>query len=749
MTTTIIGFPRFGEHRELKFVTERYFRNEIPQEELLAAAKELRQKHWNLLKEAGISEIPSNDFSHYDNVLDTAFLFNIIPKSVQALELTDLEKYFALARGYQGEKGDVRARPMKKWFNTNYHYIVPSIETDTEIKLVGTKIFDEFKEANELGILTRPSLIGPFTLLQLTDFEDGINAADIVDTLVAAYAQVFEKLRELGAEKIQLDEPSLVKDLTAEEKDRFLHIYRTLLADKKGLQVLIQTYFGDVRDIYTELINLPVDAIGLDFIEGKENQVLVAAGFPADKTLYAGIVNGKNIWRNNYEKSLAILDSLSVQQLVLSTSCSLLHVPFTTANESFEPAICNHFAFAVEKLSELRDLEAICNLQGEDLLTDNKELFSLERVQRNQELADRIAKLTDKDYTRLPAFAEREQLQREKLNLPFFPTTTIGSFPQTSEVRNTRLAYRKGNISEEEYDAFVQARTDEWITWQEEVGFDVLVHGEFERNDMVEYFGENLSGYLFSQNGWVQSYGLRGVKPPIIWGDITRLNPITVKWSSYAQSRTQKPVKGMLTGPVTILNWSFPREDSSIKESTLQIALAIKEEVLDLEAAGIKIIQIDEAALREKLPLRRSDWYSDYLDWAIPAFRLVHSTVAPDTQIHTHMCYSEFTDIIPAIDNMDADVISFEASRSNLIILDELNKQNFKTQVGPGVYDIHSPRVPAVEEIAHTIQAIAAKVPKEKIWINPDCGLKTRGEKETKASLIHLTQAAKEARKEL
>ncbi|HEL1592935.1 TPA: 5-methyltetrahydropteroyltriglutamate--homocysteine S-methyltransferase [Streptococcus suis] len=749
MTTTIIGFPRIGEHRELKFITEKYFRNEIPQEELLEAAKDLRAKHWNIVKEAGITEIPSNDFSHYDNVLDAAVLFNIVPKAVQNLDLTDLEKYFALARGYQGDKGDVRARPMKKWFNTNYHYIVPAIEKDTEIKLAGHKIFDEFQEAKNLGITTRPVLIGPFTLLQLTDFEEGATATDFADSLVAAYGQVFEKLAELGAEKIQLDEPSLVKDLTAEEKALFLNIYQTLLADKKDLQVLIQTYFGDVRDIYTELTSLPVDAIGLDFVEGKETAALVATGFPADKTLYAGIVNGKNIWRNNYEKSLAVLEAIPAENLVLTTSCSLLHVPFTTANEEFEPAILNHFAFAVEKLSELRDLDAIRNGQGESALTANKELFALERVGRDAALADCLAGLTDSDYTRLPVFAEREAIQREKLNLPLLPTTTIGSFPQTKEIRSTRLAFRRGDITEAEYDAFVKARTDEWIKWQEEVDFDVLVHGEFERNDMVEYFGENLSGYLFSKNGWVQSYGMRGVKPPIIWGDVTRLNPITVKWSSYAQSRTNKPVKGMLTGPVTILNWSFPREDISIKESTLQIALAIKEEVLDLEAAGIKIIQIDEAALREKLPLRRSDWYSEYLDWAIPAFRLVHSTVAPDTQIHTHMCYSEFTDIIPAIDNMDADVISFEASRSNLVILDELKAKNFQTQVGPGVYDIHSPRVPAVDEIAHTIQAILAKVPKEKVWINPDCGLKTRGESETKASLIHLTQAAKAARKEL
>ena len=728
MSTTIIGFPRLGEFRELKFTTEKYFRNEISVQEFLDAAKELRAKHWKLVQEKGISEIPSNDFSHYDNVLDAAFLFNAVPSSVQGLDLSDLERYFALARDYQGEKGDVRALPMKKWFNTNYHYIVPKFEKDTEVKLAGYKIFDEYQEAKELGLDTRPVLVGPFTLLQLSDFEEGVEPAQFVDALAKAYQEVLATLANLGAERIQLDEPSLVKDLSAEEKALFLDLYKKLLADKKGLEVLIQTYFGDVRDIYSDLIELPVDAIGLDFVEGKKTLELIKSGFPADKTLYAGIVNGKNIWRNNYEKSLAVLEQVSVEKLVLTSSCSLLHVPFTTTNEDFEEAILKHFAFAVEKLDEIRDLDAIRNGGGAEALVANKELFATERVGKNAELATRIAGLTDADYTRLPAL----------------PTTTIGSFPQTKEVRAKRLAFRKGELSQEDYDKFLAEQIDEWIKWQEEVGFDVLVHGEFERNDMVEYFGQNLSGYLFSKNGWVQSYGMRGVKPPIIWGDVTRLNPITVKWSSYAQSRTDKPVKGMLTGPVTILNWSFPREDISIKDSTLQIALAIKDEVLDLEAAGVKIIQIDEAALREKLPLRRSDWYEDYLDWAIPAFRLVHSTVAPDTQIHTHMCYSEFTDIIPAIDNMDADVISFEASRSNLEILDELKAKNFQTEVGPGVYDIHSPRVPNEGEIDHTIEAILAKVPSRKVWINPDCGLKTRGITETKVRLVEAAKAARE-----
>ena len=749
MSTTIIDFPRLGDFRELKFTAEKYFRNEISAQELLTAAKDLRAKHWNIVKEHGITEVPSNDFSHYDNVLDVAFLFNVVPSSVQGLDLSDLERYFALARGYQGEKGDVRALPMKKWFNTNYHYIVPKFEKDTQVKLSDSKIFDEFAEAKELGLDTRPVLVGPFTLLQLSDFEEGVEAAQFVDALVKTYQEVFAKLADLGAGRIQLDEPALVKDLSAEEKVFFLDLYRKILADKKGLEVLIQTYFGDVRDIYSDLIELPVDAIGLDFVEGKKTLELVKSGFPADKTLYVGIVNGKNIWRNNYEKSLAVLEQIPAEKLVLTSSCSLLHVPFTTANEDFEEAILRHFAFAVEKLDEIRDLDAIRNGGGAEALAADKELFGTERVGRNAELAARMAGLTDADYTRLPAFAEREAIQEEAFKLSVLPTTTIGSFPQTKEVRTKRLAFRKGELSQEDYDKFLAEQIDEWIKWQEEVGFDVLVHGEFERNDMVEYFGQNLSGYLFSKNGWVQSYGMRGVKPPIIWGDVTRLNPITVKWSSYAQSRTDKPVKGMLTGPVTILNWSFPREDIPIKDSTLQIALAVKDEVLDLEATGVKIIQIDEAALREKLPLRRSDWYEDYLDWTIPAFRLVHSTVAPDTQIHTHMCYSEFTDIIPAIDNMDADVISFEASRSNLEILDELKAKNFQTEVGLGVYDIHSPRVPNEGEIDHTIEAILAKVPSRKVWINPDCGLKTRGITETKVRLVRLVEAAKAAREKL
>ena len=750
MTTSIIGFPRIGEHRELKFATEKYFRKEISAEELQATAKELRAKHWRLAQERGVDQIPSNDFSLYDTFLDTAVLFNIVPEQVQAIDLSELDKYFALARGYQGEKGDVRALPMKKWFNTNYHYIVPKFEANTQVKLAGHKLFDEFQEAKDLGIHTRPVLVGPFTLLRLAEYAEGVNPVQFIEPLVAAYKEVFRRLADLGATDIQLDEPALVKDISELELTLFDKLYQGLLADKAGLSVLLQTYFGDVRDVYSHLVQSPVEAIGLDFLEGRKTLDLVKEhGFPADKVLYAGVVNGKNIWRNDYAKTLALLEEIPAQNVVLSTSCSLLHVPFTTANEEFAPEILAHFAFAAEKLDELRELDAIRAGQGDEFLAANKALFAAERTARNAELATQLASLDDAAFTRQPALAERAKAQHQAFNLPVLPTTTIGSFPQTREVKVNRATFRRGEKTEAEYTAFIEAEIDEWIKWQEEIGLDVLVHGEFERNDMVEYFGENLSGYLFSKNGWVQSYGTRGVKPPIIWGDVKRERPITVKWSAYAQAQSDLPVKGMLTGPVTILNWSFPREDITIKESTLQIALAIREEVLDLEAAGIHIIQIDEAALREKLPLRKSDWYSEYLDWAIPAFRLVHSGVAPTTQIHTHMCYSEFTDIIPAIEQLDADVISFEASRSNLHILDELERQNFQLQVGPGVYDIHSPRVPSVEEIEHTIRAILAKVPTERVWINPDCGLKTRGIPETKASLVNLTQATRNIREDL
>ena len=748
MTATIVGFPRIGENRELKFITEKYFKHEATEEELKERAKDLRQHDRKLLLDSGLTNFTSNHFSFYDQMLDAAFLFNVIPENIAELDLSDLDKYFALARGYQGKKGDVKAWPMKKWFNTNYHYIVPQFTADTDVKLAGTKIFDEFVEAKEDGTITRPVLVGPFTLLQLSEFH-GCIKEDFVGVFIEAYARIFKRLEDLGANWIQLDEPSLVKDLDEKELALFKALYEPLLLQKGKLKVLAQTYFGDVRDAYDVLLKLPFDGIGLDFVEGRKTSELVERGVDDGKGLFAGVVNGKNIWRNNYQKTLDLLKKLNVKNLVLTTSCSLLHVPYTVASEELEEDVTKHFAFAEEKVKELVELDALLKNQSPEFLRKNAELFEKPRVLENAELHQKIADLKPEAFVRQPEFAVREKIQKQEFNLPLLPTTTIGSFPQTREVKQKRAAFRKHEISQEEYDEFIAERIDSWIGFQEEIGLDVLVHGEFERNDMVEYFGQHLEGYVFTKKAWVQSYGTRCVKPPIIWGDVSRKDPITVRWSVYAQKQTKKIVKGMLTGPVTILNWSFPREDISIKESTLQLALAIREEVLDLEKNGIRIIQIDEAALREKLPLRRSDWQSEYLDWAIPAFRLVHSGVKPETQIHTHMCYSEFNDIISAIDDMDADVISFEASRSNLEILDELKEKNFKTEVGPGVYDIHSPRIPTVEEIEQALHRILAKVKKEKVWVNPDCGLKTRGEKETKASLKNLTQAAQNIREEL
>lgn len=743
MTTTIIGFPRVGAHRELKFATEKFFRGEITADELRDTGAELRADQWKLIKDAGIDQIPSGDFSFYDQTLDAAALFGLAPKRYRDLGLDSLETYFAQARGYQGNKGDVKALPMKKWFNTNYHYIEPEIEPSETIALTGTGPLDQYREAKELGIETRPVLVGPFTLFHLAKKEDGVDEEAVLDQLTAAYGEFLERAAEVGASWVQLDEPSLVVDLTDDDLARFTRLYEALLAHKGGLKVLVQTYFGDVRDSYTALTSLPIDGIGLDFVEGRRSlELLTEHGFPADKVLYAGVVNGKNIWRNDFARTQELLSSIRgvTENVVLTTSCSLLHVPYTVAAETdLDPAYVAHLAFAVEKLGELVALSEGATDTGLGHRADVT----------NKAVQNRVASIADSDYTRSPAREERDAIQRREFNLPPFPTTTIGSFPQTSDVKANRKAYKRGDITAEEYTEFNRKKIAECVAWQDKTGLDVIVHGEYERNDMVEYFGQHLDGFLFTRNGWVQSYGTRCVKPPLVWGDVSRPEAITVDWSSYAQSLTDKPVKGMLTGPVTILNWSFPREDITIKESILQIALAIRDEVLDLEKAGIRIIQVDEAALREKLPLRRSDWFSEYLDFAIPAFRLVHSGVAAETQIHTHMCYSQFTDILPAIDALDADVITFEASRSDLEILDALVECDFRTNIGPGVYDIHSPRVPSTEEIVAQIKRIADKIDVSKLWVNPDCGLKTRGEEETRASLINLVAAARQAREEL
>ena len=755
MQTSVIGFPRIGTLRELKFASEKYFRKEIEAEELQQIAETLRKTHWRIQKEAGIDYISSNDFSFYDMTLDTAVLLNIIPKCYKELELSGLDTYFAMARGYQGASGDVKALAMKKWFNTNYHYIVPEVEDDTVIQLSENKLVDEYAEAKALGIETKPVVIGAYTMLRLCRFTGKKPALDYVEDIISAYQNLVKKCEENQIAWVQFDEPALVWDMEESDIALFHKIYDGILSCKKHSHILLQTYFGDVRDIYQDLIQMPFDGIGLDFIEGKETLNLVNTyGFPQDKQLFAGLVNGKNIWKNCFDKTLKVLQTLNDKKIkaVLSTSCSLLHVPYTLKHEhKISQEYLAYFAFAEEKLGELKELSILADAADymkEAAYKENQKLFAEERDCKNADVKKRLSEVTENDYVRLPERSTRQKLQKKVLGLPEFPTTTIGSFPQTKDVKANRQAYRKGEISEQEYIDFNRKKIAECVALQEEIGLDVLVHGEYERNDMVEYFGEALGGFLFTEKAWVQSYGTRCVKPPVIWGDVYRKNPITVAWSVYAQSLTKKPMKGMLTGPVTILNWSFPREDISIRESIAQIALAIRDEVLDLEANGIQVIQIDEAALREKLPLRKSDWYTEYLDFAISAFRLTHSGVKPETQIHTHMCYSEFTDIIAAIDDMDADVITFEASRSDLQILDSLRENHFETEVGPGVYDIHSPRVPSVEEIVNALHIMLTKIEKDKLWVNPDCGLKTRGTKETEASLRNMVEAAKEIRKQ-
>lgn len=764
MQTAVTGFPRIGKNRELKFATESYFKGKITEEELRKKAAEIRSEDWKLQKEAGISLISVGDFSFYDQVLDTAELLNVVPKRFRDLSLSKLDTYFAMARGYQGDQGNATALAMKKWFNTNYHYLVPEFEDDTEVVLDDEGVVSAVEAAKQEGIgeNIKVSLIGPFTFLKLSRFTGEKQLADFKTAVRKEYFKLLSKLDLLVVPWVQFEEPYLVRDLDQADIDLFKELYQCILTAGTNTKVLLETYFGDVRDVYDTIFALDFDGVGLDFLEGRRTEDLVLDhGVPEGKILFAGLVNGKNIWRNHYADTLKVLDRLESsgqvkrEQIVLSTSCSLLHVPYTTAAEENLPEdVKKHFAFAVEKLDELAELGRLADLDEAAVKADpdyqaSEKLYSEPRKDAvNSDVQERVADIPESAYTREPAFAEREKIQKARFNLPKYPTTTIGSFPQTRDVRENRKKYKKGEITKEQYIEFNKQKIRECIELQEKLGLDVLVHGEFERNDMVEYFGDHLEGFVFTDKAWVQSYGTRCVKPPVIWGDVSRREPITVFWSVYAQSLTKKPVKGMLTGPVTILNWSFPREDISHKESTLQIALAIRDEVLDLERNGISIIQIDEAALREKLPLRKSDWYSQYLDWAIPAFRLVASGVKAETQIHTHMCYSEFTDIIPAIDAMDADVITFEASRSDLQILDSLQANHFKTEVGPGVYDIHSPRVPSEEEILTSLRKMKQKVNPDKLWVNPDCGLKTRDVPETIASLTNLVAAAKELRKE-
>ncbi len=746
---TIVGYPRIGVNRELKKVTENYFKEKISSDELLNEAKALRNEYWETQEKSGIDLMPVNDFSFYDQMLDTAILFNCIPKRYMQMELPQIDEYFAMARGYQKNGKDIKALSMKKWFNTNYHYLVPEIEDDVEFCVNdNAQVFSLVKEAKALGVNSKVVLIGFYTFLKLAKIQSPDNFEKYLFELVAVYQEIIKKL---DVEWIQIDEPILVTDLCKEDVSLFVKAYKMLLASKGNKKILLQTYFGDVRDIYEELIALDFDGIGLDFAEGPKNlELMEKYGFPSDKYLFAGVVNGKNIWVNDYKKSIETLKAIEklTDKVYISTSCSLLHVPHTLRLETELPEIFKEsMAFAEEKLLEITNLKDL----PDKLLTKNQAILARKKIIEgtyNQEIRDEIDSLIESDFIRVDKYDDRIKLQDEIYNIPYLPTTTIGSFPQTNDIKTLRAKLSTGEISNVEYENGIKKKIDEIIKFQEDIDIDILVHGEYERTDMVEYFGQQLDGFIRTKNGWVQSYGTRGVKPPVIFGDVKRENSMTVKWITYAQSKTDRLVKGMLTGPITIMNWSFIREDLPIQKIAYQIGLAIRAEVLDLEKAGIKIIQIDEAALREKLPIRHIEW-EEYLDWAIKAFRLTHSKVKKETQIHTHMCYSEFADILKAIENMDTDVITIEAARSDFSLLDFIKENNFKTQIGLGVYDIHSPRVPSVSELTELIDKLVEKLELRNIWVNPDCGLKTRGMEETKASLINMVKAAKQVRETL
>jgi len=789
-----LGYPRIGEKRELKKATEAYWAGKLSRAELEQVGADLRRKNWETQRAAGIDLIPSNDFTFYDQVLDTSCLVgNVPPRFRWQGGQVDLDTRFAIARGVRkggnnngdaaGGKdtctcgkdhdGDATAQAaatyaseMTKWFDTNYHYIVPEFRADTRFALSATKIFDEFVEALALGIRTKPVILGPVSYLKLGKVQDSQNPdfdrLSLLDTLLPVYVQILQKLETLGAEWVQLDEPIGALDLDDAELRALSAAYAALAAAAPKLKLLVTTYFGALRENLATYLALPVAALHLDATPRGDLKEIerVLTELPADKALSLGLVDGRNIWKSDFAALLpraqAAAAKLGAGRLLLAPSCSLQHVPVTLRNEQkLDAEFKGWLAYAEEKLSEVTTLAAaVAGEADEAALAANaaaaKSRRESPRIHR-PEVKARAAAIAASDFDRASPYAARRLAQRGPTgplaSLPDFPTTTIGSFPQTPEIRAARLKHKRGELSTAEYEKFIEAETVACVRFQEEVGIDMLVHGEYERNDMVEYFGEQLDGFAFTEHGWVQSYGSRYVKPPIIFGDVSRPAPMTVRWSTYAQSLTKRPMKGMLTGPVTVLQWSFVRDDQPRRDTTFEIALALRDEVRDLEAAGIAAIQIDEPAIREGLPLRRSDWAA-YLDWAVNAFRLSAAGVRDDTQIHTHMCYSEFNDIIDSIAAMDADVITIETSRSNMELLGAFVNFKYPNEIGPGVYDIHSPRVPNVEEMVNLLRKAAQVIPPENLWVNPDCGLKTRGWAEVRPSLANMVEAARIIRAE-
>jgi len=767
MRTQNLGYPRIGSQRELKKATEQYWSEKISQQQLLLTGKTIRLQNWQIQAEAGIDLVPCNDFSFYDQVLDTTLMIGAVPKRYQTLaatkQLTDIDLLFAMARGYQKDGFDITAMEMTKWFDTNYHYIVPEFTADQKFSLLNKKVITEFLEAKAQGFTTKPVLIGPVSYLLLgKEKQEGFHRIDLLSSLLPVYLEIIGQLVSNGAAYIQFDEPCLSLEITENEQLAIEKTYQTIAEKFPKLHIILASYFECYGDNLPTVLNLPIQTLHLDLVRcPSQIDDILASDFPSSKTnLSLGVVDGRNIWKNDFQDSLSIikkaLDAIGADRVWIAPSCSLIHCPcdltFETDEKSLRPEVKDWLAFAKQKINEVVTLKQLAN--GENpALADVKLRSNIESNAKrktsplihNQNVKQRVANITEKDAQRHDDFQVRKLEQRKALNLPLFPTTTIGSFPQTPEVRSWRAKFKKGELTQEQYDNLIAKETEEAIRWQEETGIDVLVHGEFERNDMVEYFGEQLEGFEFSKNGWVQSYGSRCVKPPIIYGDIFRPAPMTLRWTSYAQSLTKKLLKGMLTGPVTILQWSFVRNDQPRSETCTQIALAIRDEVVDLEKANIKIIQIDEPAIREGLPLRKEDWTS-YLDWAVKAFRISASGVQNKTQIHTHMCYSEFNDIIQNIAEMDADVITIECSRSQMELLDIFAEFKYPNEIGPGVYDIHSPRVPSKSEMVELMEKAKVHIPIDQLWINPDCGLKTRHWEETKKAMTEMVSAAKELR---
>ena len=762
MTVSVasLGFPRIGPRRELKFALEKFWAGTISQDELEEAAQGLRTATWARQKALGVDWLPSNDFSLYDHVLDTSVMLGAIPAryGLASGQAAGLETYFAMARGATGgatcghAHGSVTAGEMTKWFDTNYHFIVPEIEPETRLQLGHIKPLQDYLEAKAQGFETRPVILGPVTWLSLAK-EYGSDPFDLLEEVLALYATVLARLEEAGAEWVQIDEPILVTDLTDRQRRAFTRAYAKL--GRAGPKIMLATYFGGLENNLSLAASLPVAGLHIDLARAPEQLDAVVKAVPHNRLLSLGVVDGRNIWRADLAALLDRLEPLAAQRdLVLAPSCSLLHVPVDLQLESkLDDELKQWLAFAVQKIEELDLLRrALANGResvAAELATSARATEARKTAARihDRTVSERIAALTPDMRERRAGHAERVKTQSEVLNLPLFPTTTIGSFPQTGAVRKARAEYNRGVLDSKSYDAFLHQETERAIRWQEEAGLDMLVHGEFERNDMVQYFGEKLAGFAFTVNGWVQSYGSRCVRPPILYGDVSRPEPMTVDWWRYAQGLTDKPVKGMLTGPVTILNWSFVRDDQPREASCRQIALAIRDEVLDLEAAGCKAIQIDEAALREGLPLRERDWPA-YLDWAVDCFRLAAAGVGNQTQIHTHMCYSEFNDILPSIGAMDTDVISIETARSQMELLAGFASYRYPSAIGPGIYDIHSARVPGEDEMVALMRLAQKHLRPEQLWVNPDCGLKTRGWDEVKPAIAAMVSAARTLRAE-